>query len=354
MNRVWESAGFLFQRFRRTPAFTGLALFLAAVLLNMVLQGPSNFFSLTNINTLFSKNSPFIIAAMAQGLLLIVGTLDISVGIQLALVNVIAIMLPQQFGLPIAAGWAAAVIAAVLVSAVCGFLVSVLRLPDLLASFSLLYVIQGVNVLIMPTPQGKVPEAYYKGYDSLIGGFLPVSALVVFLVFALWLYIKRTGFGKHIYAVGVSPRNAYAAGINPTRTKMNAFLIKGFLIGVAGICLTLMTASGNPLQAQDYGIRSLAACIIGGLGFGGWGSLSCAFFGASFWVLIQNSVYYLFTQVLVKLIPGFEATSYWQNLISDIIIFLGLMMTIVTGKGQRDTLKRAIASQFKRGEGIVR
>jgi len=352
MNDLIESIQNFFRRFRRTPAFTGFILFLIAILLNMTIQGPASFFSPTSLNTLFSKNSPLIMTAMAQGLLLITGTLDISIGIQLALVNVIAIMLPQQFGVPVIAGWIAGILAAMLISAVCGFLVSVLRLPDLLASFSLMYVIQGINVLIMPTPQGKVPEAYYKAYDSLLGGFLPVSALILFLVFMLWVFIKRIRFGKHIYAVGISPRNAFAAGINPTKTKMYAFLIKGFIVGIAGICLTLMTASGNPLQAQDYGMRSIAACIIGGLGFGGWGSLSCAFFGAFFWVLIQNSVYFLFTQLLVRLIPGFQATSYWQNLISDIIIFLGLMMTIVTSKGQREALKRAIVSQFKRGEKV--
>ena len=353
MNDVLGNFNSWLQRFRRTPAFTGFILFVFAILLNVALQGPSNFFSPTNVNTLFSKNSPLLITAMAQGLLLIVGTLDISIGVQLALVNVIAIMVPQQLGMPIYAGWIAGILAAIIASAICALLVSVLRLPDLLASFSLMYVIMGVNVLIMPTPQGKVPEAYYKLYDSLIGGFLPFSALIVFFIFMIWVYLKRTRFGKHIYAVGISPRNAFAAGINPTKTKMYAFLIKGFMVGIAGICLTLMTASGNPLQAQDYGIRSIAACIIGGLGFGGWGSLSCAFFGAGFWVLIQNSVYYLFTQLLTSLIPGFQATSYWQNLISDIIIFLGLMMTIVTSKGQREMLKRAIVSQFKRGEKVV-
>ncbi len=341
-----------FRRFRRTPAFTGAVLFLIALVLNIVMQGPG-FFGLGNLNTLFTKNTPLILITLAQGLLLISGTLDISIGIQLALVNVVVIMVPQEWGWPIGLGWLMGILAAVAVSALCGFLVAVVRLPDLLASFSLIYILRGVNVLIMESPQGKVPSELYKAYDSLVAGFLPVSALVVLIVFLFWLYLKRTRFGKHIYAVGINPRNAFAAGINPVATRMNAFVIKGIITGVAGICLTLMTASGNPLQAEDYGLRSLSACIIGGLGFGGWGSLSCALFGAGFLVLIQNTVYYFFN-LLFNLIPGFQVSSYWQNMVSDIIIFLGLLMTILTTKGQKEALKQVIVRQFKRGERIVK
>ena len=43
-------------------------------------------------------------------------------------------------------------------------------------------------------------------------------------------------------------------------------------------------------------------------------------------------------------------TSYWQNLVSDIIIFLGLLMTIVTAREQREALKQGFVKQFKGGE----
>jgi hypothetical protein len=140
-----------------------------------------------------------------------------------------------------------------------------------------------------------------------------------------------------------------AAGIDPMKVQFQAFLLKGVIVGIAGLCLTLMIAAGNPLQAEDYGIRSLSACILGGLTFGGWGSVACAVFGSGFFVLISNTVYYIFT-LLSKLIPGFAVSSYWQNFVSDVIIFLGLLMTIVTAKGQREALRAGIVRQVKRGE----
>ena len=171
---------------------------------------------------------------------------------------------------------------AVLASIACWVCCSVFRLPALLASYALTYIIKGINVLIMDVPQGKVEKVYYQAYDSQILGFIPVSALFIVGVLLIWWYARSNRFGTHIYAVGANPRNAFAAGISPMQVQLKAFILKGIFVGVAGICITLMIASGNPLQAEDYGIRSLSACILGGLGFGGWGNVACAVFGSGF------------------------------------------------------------------------
>lgn len=339
-----------FGLFRKTPAFTGFMLFCAILVLNIIIQGPSAFFSLRNLNTLFSKNAPFILATLAQSLLLICGVLNISIGVSLALVNVVAIMGHEAWGLPIFVSWSLALLVAVIMSEVMGVCVSGFGLPGMLAGYALILVTKGVSVLIMPIPQGTVPKTIYGTYDSIVFGFIPFSALIIAFAFGVWLVVKRTRYGKHIYAVGINPRNAYAAGINPFRTQMVSYLISGVFIGLAGLSLTSMTASGNPLQAEDYGIRSLSACIIGGLGFGGWGSMACGLFGSLFMVLINNTVYFFFT-LLYKWIPGFTVSSYWQNFVSDLIILLSLLMTIVTAKAQRETLKQGVKELIEKGNG---
>lgn len=335
--------------FRRQPAFTGFCLFVAALVLNIIIQTPVKFFTVNNFRILLAKNAPLILTCLGQSVLMMCGLLDLSTGIQLAFVNVIAIMLPQELGVPVALGWLAALMGGVLISAFCGFCIVKLRLPAMLTTFSITYIVKGVNVLIMSEPQGKVEKIIWKTYDSVILGFIPFAALIILLVLLLWGYIRRTPYGKHIHAVGNNPRNAYAMGINPDRVQMTAFLIKGFIIGLAGLCLTASNASGNPLQAEEYGIRSLSACMLGGMNFGGWGTISCGLFGAGFLVIVQNAVYYLFN-FLTQTIPGLMINSYWQNLVSDTIIFLGLLATIITAREQRETLKQGFVKQLKRGE----
>jgi len=330
-----------FSRFRKKPAFTGFILFMATIVLNAVVQGiagKTGFFDPRSIKTLFSANMPFLLVVMAQSILLLSGTMDISVGSQLALVNVVTIMTMQEWNIPFLAACGLGIGAAVMASMACWLFVSIFRLPALLASFALNYAILGVNVLIMNVPQGKVPKVFYSGYDSMLLGVIPVAGLALVLALLIWAYARRTRFGVNIYAVGANPRNAFAAGISPIKVQLQAFVLKGLFTGIAGVCLTLLTASGNPNQAEAYGLRSLSACIIGGLGFGGWGSLACGIFGGGFLILIQNSVYYFFI-LLSSTIPGFTASSYWQNFVSDIIIFMGLLMTLVTVKGQREALR---------------
>jgi len=340
-----------FQLFRKTPAFTGFVLFCAILVLNIIVQGPASFFSMRNLNTLFSKNTPFILVTLAQSVLLIAGSLNIAAGTKIALVNVIAIMGHEALGLPLPAAWLLGLAAAVVMSAFTGVCISGFGLPGMLAGYAAILMLKGMSVLIMPVPQGTVPREIYRTYDSIVLGIIPFSALVIAIIFGIWMIIKKTRFGKHIYAVGANPRNAYAAGINPFKTQMLAFIISGVIIGFAGLALTGMTASGNPLQAEDYGIRSLAACIIGGLGFGGWGSLACGLFGAGFMVLINNTVYFIFT-LLYNWIPGFTVSSYWQNFVSDLIILLSLLMTIVTARGQREALRQGVRQLAKGGRDL--
>jgi len=282
---------------------------------------------------------------MAQGVLLISGTLDVSSGVQLVLVNVVTIMTVQEWGIPFALGCLFGILAAIAASLICWLCVSVLRLPDLLASYALTFAILGVNVLIMDSPQGKIPREVFRAYDTVLLGFFPVSAFALIVVILLWLYVKRTTFGTNIYAVGANPQNAFAAGISPVKVQFQAFLLKGLLVGIAGLCMTFMTASGNPVGGEALGLRSLAACIIGGLTFGGWGSMAGAAFGGGFLILIQNSVYFVF-KLISEIFPGLVFSTYWHNLLSDVIIFLGLLLTIVTAKAQREALRISIQNKF--------
>jgi len=331
--------------FRRQPAFIGFVLFAIALILNIALQGPAGFFSARSLNTLFSTAVPFLLVVMAHGVLLISGTLDISIGIQLALVNVVTIMTVQEWGIPFLGGALLGIAASVVVSTVLWVLISVFRLPDLLASFAMTYAIRGVNVLIMNIPQGTVPRAYINFYGSSVLMFIPMSALVLLAVGLAWVFLKRTSFGTNIYAVGANPQNAFAAGISPAKVQFQAFMVKAVITGIAGICLTLMTGSGNPLQAEPWGLRSLAAAIIGGLTFGGWGTMACSVFGGSFLVLIDNSVFFFFN-MLNRMVPGLTISSFWNNFVADAIIFLGLLTTIITVKGQRETLRVNIQNKY--------
>ncbi len=340
--------------FRQSPAFTGFILFAIVLVINVIIQTPAQFFTIKNFSLLFAKNAPLILITMAQTLLLLLGIIDISIGIQLSLVNVIAIMLPTMFNTPLWLAWVLAVVAVMVVAAINGAVVAFLRIPPLLAGFAMIYIVRGINLLIMPKPQGTIPPIIYQTYDKLFFGFIPFTFIVVALVFGAWLYLKRTPLIQNAYAVGGNERNAYATGMNTAWVKVRMYMLAGFLTGIAGLCLTAMSASGNPIMGEAYGLKSISASILGGVSLaGGWGTMSCALFGSGFLVLIQNSVFYLFN-LLYRVFPGFQVTSYWQNLVSDGIVLLGLITTVFTVKAQQASIKKGLQKQLRGGENLAK
>ncbi len=340
-------------RAKRSPAYTGFVLFIIVLIINLVIQTPFKFFSMDNISLLFAKNTPLVLVTMGQLLLMLLGIIDISIGVQMSLANVLSVMLPILFpGMPLVVAWLLAFGAVVGIATLNGVIVSYLRIPPLLAGFAMIYIVKGLNLLIMPKPQGSVPEVIYKTYDSALLGVIPFSAVVIVIAVLIWMYLKKTPVMRHVIAVGGNERNAYATGINTQLTKVKMYAMAGVFTAAAGLCLTAMSGSGNPIMGEPYGLRSICACILGGVALaGGWGTMACALYGSGFLILIQNTVFQIFN-LLPQIIPGFTATTYWQNLVSDGIILLGLVATVFTIKAQRDALKEGITKQIKRG-GVV-
>ena len=121
---------------------------------------------------------------------------------------------------------------------------------------------------------------------------------------------------------------------------MKTYLIAGVINGIAGLCMTAMTASGDPNAGEVYGLKTVAACILGGIALsGGWGSLSCAFFGALILVLTQNGVSQTFN-LLCRRISGFSVTTYWQNFASDMIILLALVLTVFANRAMMNSFRQ--------------
>ena len=117
-----------FASLRKAPEFMGLILLLIVIILNIITQG-AGFFSANNFSMIFSKNTPLILLTMAQSIVILTGNIDLSVGIQMSMVNVLAVMLPTYTGMPIWVAWIVGFLAAVVVSTLNGIIVGYLRIP---------------------------------------------------------------------------------------------------------------------------------------------------------------------------------------------------------------------------------
>lgn len=336
-----------FNKLKASPAFSGLLLFLGALVFYLIIQfvrDPANFFSMRtyrSFTSIFKNYAPLILVTMGQALLMLMGIIDISIGIQMSFANVLAVMLPEWTGMPVALAWVLTVAASVLLATLNGVIVSYLRIPPLLAGYAMIYIVKGINLMIRPAPGGTVASEINRFYDKLWGGFLPTSVIIIVLCYLGWVYLKRTPLMNHVYAIGGNERNAFATGINSPATKVKVYAIVGLLTGIAGLCYTAAYSTGNPITGEAYGLQSISACILGGISMaGGWGTMPCALFGVGFQLFIQTSVPKIFS-----MLPG-QFNTYWHNLVSDTIILIGLITTIFAVRAQRETLLKGIKKQI--------
>ena len=336
-----------FQTFKREPEYMGTILILAIVVLNVAMQGLS-FFAPYSMQTIFSTAMPLVILTMAQVMVLVSGNIDISTGITMSFVNVFAVMMPQNFPwLPLWAAYAIAFLVAVLVGVTNGVLVGYVRIPAMLATFGMAFIIRGVNLLISDRPQGHVPRELYRIYQGNVLG-IPNSLLLLVVLVLVWNVMKRRPEIKEIYALGGDEKATYLTGISTARTTVRAFAISGVFVGIAGITWTLMLASSNPINGDIKTLQSIAAALIGGvLITGGWGTMICGILGAFFMTLVNNTTSYMFTQFLPNLIPGFSVSTYYQDFTAQAITMLGLVLAIVANDKAKTTVKSAAGIHSK-------
>ncbi len=313
-----------------SPGLPGYSLLLIAVVLNVLTQGVG-FFSLWSFGSVMANTTPLIMVSIAQTIIILAGGVDLSCGATMAFVNVTAIALTNRMGWSIPAAWAVALAAGTAVGLMNGLVISFVRLPPFLVTFASMSIVSGLALWVWPIPGGTLPKAVYGPYNGFFL-VLPTTVWIVALAVAFWHLLSRFPLGRHLRAVGGGERSAYASGIATERVKLAAYLIGGFYTAVAGLCLTALTASGDPLIGLPFTLKSLAAVILGGTLFdSGWGSIGGSVAGSLFLALVANIVFFAFNN-LVTLFPALHLSTYYQELVSNVIIILGLSSAVITQK----------------------
>lgn len=318
------------KQLKNSPALSGYILLSGAIILNIIVQS-GDFFTRFNINSVLTFNTPLIIAAIAQTVVVLAGGIDLSVGSNMTLVNTVAIALANQYDWPVAASWIAALAAGTLIGVLNGFVVGYLRVPPLLATFASMSIVGGLALWVLPSPGGTIPTVVFSVYYGDILA-IPSTIWIVGLLVLFWRLLARYPLVKYFRAVGSNERSAYINGINVSLLKLTAFTLCGFLTAVAGLCLTALTASGDPKIGMIYGLNSIAAVILGGASLsGGWGRIGGSISGALFLGLISNFVFYLFNNYVMNIFPNMGSlSSFLQQLLSNLIIIFGLASSVFT------------------------
>lgn len=264
------------ERLRRRHAWTfALAVMFTAMVFWRASQLPM--FAGFEVRTITAGALTVALLAMAQGVVVMSGGINMAVGALMVLVNCIAAkyMEGASFLACVFIAIGCVAVSAAL-SALMGAIINVSRVPDIVATLALSFTFTGAAWLVIRGPGGGADSSFRK---MLVGGFsqpLPSIIVMVVALAAIWYPYSRSRTGLSMYAMGSSKQAAFLAGVNVARTRVKVYLMSGVFVGLAGIVTTAYTGGGEPRETIGLSalMSSVAAVVLGGVALtGGVGGL---------------------------------------------------------------------------------
>ncbi len=249
---------------------------------------------LTGYNlTIMSRELAFVgIVATAQGLLLLLGDIDVSIGAIAGLCGIVCSKLLVDYGFDPIAAIAISLLVGAGAGTINGLIITAFNLNSLVVTIGTLSVFSGINLLVTQgkTIVGLPPSVTYLGSGSAFGLPLPVYFMLGVFLIVLFLTTK-TVYGRQVYAVGNSREAAKIVGIKEKRVRVIAYAIAGSLAGLAGMLMCFRLMSAQTAIGQSWLLPSIAAPVIGGIATtGGIGSIWGALIGSAIMVVIGNII----------------------------------------------------------------
>ena len=255
-----------------------------------------------NLASIATQTAPLALAALGQMAVILLGGIDLSVGPVVSLVTVLAsFLVDTDSGLPTLAGAFLCLAAGAGVGVANAVLVVRLKIPDLVATLSTFSIVQGLALILRPSPGGKVDPAFA---DLLLQrvGYLPLVFGTAVVLYALAeALLLRGRIGARLYAVGSSEEAARVVGLSPGMVRGSAYVFSGVMAAGAGLVIAARIGSGDPQAGSTFTLASITAVVVGGTSiFGGIGTAVGTFLGAVLIILIQNALNQL------------HVSAYWQ------------------------------------------
>ncbi len=248
------------------------------------------FFLPTNLKTVLIQISVLGIVAVGQTMVLLVRSIDLSVSAVLALGAVIVVQ--TQAGNPLWIAFVEAFVIAGVVGLANGFLVTKRQVPPFIATFGMLVFVQGARLAYTKgQASGTVPEILRQISFQQVGP-VPAALLVWLAINIIFIVIlRRSRFGRWIYAVGGNPSAAGYAGIHVDAVMIIVHMLCSMLAMLGGLLLSGYIGYVDLRMGADYNVNSIAASIVGGTTFtGGRGNLFGTAAGVALLILLLNLV----------------------------------------------------------------
>lgn len=310
-----------------------LALILLVLIVGMSIANPV-FFTLPTAFSIMRSAIVPLIFALGVLLVIISGGIDVSFAAiaVFAAYTTVRVYGSGAIDLGLIGAFVMALVIGALLGAINGFLIARFRLPTLIVTLGTQGIFKGVLLTYVGSRYiADLPDAMsWVSTTNLIEvttdtgraylHVMVVPAIVLTLLLA-WV-LRRTMFGRSIYAIGGDAEAARRAGIRVVRTQVWLYVIVGMMASIGGMIYMIMGRSASPQELVGGELDIIAAVVLGGASiFGGRGSVLGTVLGVFLVQVINNSL-------ILAGVP-----SAWQRAAVGVLLLVGVGIQAVTARG---------------------
>ena len=268
------------------------------------------------------------VIAIGQTLVILTAGVDLSCGMVMALGSIVMTKLAADMGLPAPL----AILAGIAVTAgfglINGLLVTRIKLPPFIVTLGTFNIAFAITQLYSgaQTVTEVPPMMTWFGSTFALGGtnIAYGTILMILLYLGVWFWLRETGAGRHVYAVGNNPEATRLVGIPPERVLLGVYVLAGVFYGIASLMSVARTGVGDPNAGQTENLDAITAVVLGGTSlFGGRGMILGSLVGAVVVGVLRNGLTLM------------GVSSVYQVLITGILVIVAVTVDQLSRKGGR-------------------
>ncbi|MFD0696025.1 ABC transporter permease [Paenibacillus sp. GCM10027628] len=253
------------------------ALFVIALVVIVFSFINENFMTYDNIADILRSISIVTFVAIGVTLSQIVDGFDLSVGSTVSLSTVVSAALMVWYEQPLILVLIVPIVIGALIGLLNALLIVKIRIPDLLATLAIMYIIGGLQKTFtkgfsiynnMRFQDGTVapgkfsPEFLWIGQGKLLGVPVPVVLMIV-AVAAVHIFLTYTRWGRQLYITGGNREAARLSGISVNKIRLAAYVLSGVFAGLAGILYASRVGSGQIDAGAPLLMEAVASVFVG-------------------------------------------------------------------------------------------
>jgi rhamnose transport system permease protein len=267
----------------RARTFGIVAVLALVVLITSIIE--PRFIGGSNVRFILSNTTLYALVAIGETLVVLTRNVDLSVGSVVGLSAYLsANMFQAHHGFPIPLVFVVGLGVGMACGLVTGAITAIGRVPSLVVTLAMLYIIRGIDTIIVGSKQvvaNSLPSGFINIFHDTVLGIPDLAWATAIAVAIAAYYLRWYRSGRDLYAIGSDPDAARLAGIPIAKRVFTAFVISGAIAGLGGVVWALQYNTVDVNAGQGLELQVIAAVVVGGVAiFGGSGSVVGAALGA--------------------------------------------------------------------------